>query len=82
MEKYKKSFSDTQVSVIVKHALRGLAYLHSINILHRDIKAGNIFLNGEGIAKLGDFGISKQITATQTRRYTVIGTPFWMAPEV
>ncbi|XP_058456918.1 serine/threonine-protein kinase Nek8 [Malaya genurostris] len=58
-----------------------ISYMHSQNILHRDLKTANVFLNKRGIVKIGDFGISK-IMSTRSQAQTVLGTPYYFSPEM
>jgi len=74
--------SEPEMKAILAFTCLGIAYLHSHQSIHRDIKAGNILLTTEGSAKIADFGVSAKINNTLAKRNTVIGSPFWMAPEV
>ena len=51
-------------------------------IIHRDLKANNIFCSAHGIVKLGDFGISKALGDNQNVARTMVGTPYYMSPEI
>jgi serine/threonine kinase 3 len=75
-------FDEQVIRTICASVILGLSYLHGQNIIHRDIKAGNVLLTKSGQAKLADFGVSAQLSTMHAKRKTVIGTPFWMAPEV
>ena len=73
------------IAAILKEVLNALAYFHNNKQIHRDIKSGNILINSKGNIKLADFGIAaKLIERGQSvqARFTVIGTPCFMAPEV
>jgi len=74
--------TEDQIALITRESLKALAYLHSIGIIHRDIKGANILLTNDGDIKLVDFGVSAELKHPGDRRNTLIGTPYWMAPEV
>jgi NIMA (never in mitosis gene a)-related kinase len=56
--------------------------MNSKYILHRDIKTANIFIHADGILKVGDFGISRELQSSLDKVNTAAGTPYFMAPEV
>ncbi|XP_056393182.1 serine/threonine-protein kinase TAO3 isoform X3 [Hyla sarda] len=78
LEVHKKPLQEVEIAAITHGALQGLDYLHSRNMIHRDIKAGNILLTEPGQVKLADFGSASIASPANS----FVGTPYWMAPEV
>jgi len=74
--------TEPQISYVCGEVLRGLEYIHRFNRIHRDIKSDNILIGGKGEIKLADFGYAAQLTQARQERNSVVGTPYWMAPEL
>ncbi|KAL6046573.1 germinal center kinase 1-like isoform X2 [Balamuthia mandrillaris] len=76
--------NEDEIAVVCVNTLKGLVYLHSANIIHRDVKAANILVNHKAEIKIADFGVSEKLRATSKGRTSskMLGTPLWMAPEV
>lgn len=78
-----QKYSEDQAALMITHLTSALAYLHSMNIVHRDVKPENLFVDFDGdrikILKLGDFGLATEV---EEPLYTVCGTPTYVAPEI
>jgi Protein kinase domain len=71
------------IRAVCASVVLGLEYLHGVaSVCHRDVKGGNVLLTADGHVKLADFGVSAELSNTLNKRKTVIGSPYWMAPEV
>lgn len=75
-------FPESLVVLYISQVLEGLVYLHEQGVIHRDIKGANILTTKEGLVKLADFGVATKLNEADLNTHSVVGTPYWMAPEV
>ena len=80
--KRRKTLSELEVQCYMIQLIKGLQYLHSHKIIHRDLKLGNLFLTDKMELKIGDFGLATKLDYDGEKKRTVCGTPNYIAPEV
>ena len=78
----RKTLTEIEVQCYVIQLIKGLQYLHSHKIIHRDLKLGNLFLTDKMELKIGDFGLATKLDYDGEKKKTVCGTPNYIAPEV
>lgn len=78
----KKVFEENQILDWFTQICLAMKHVHDRKILHRDIKGQNIFITKANTLKLGDFGIARVLNKTQDKARTVVGTPYYLSPEI
>jgi len=80
VSKYRRMITECEVRYYAKQIMAGTTYIHSKQVLHRDLKLGNMFLSSKMVVKIGDFGLATTFADNQPG--SLCGTPNYIAPEV
>ncbi|KAJ6653910.1 hypothetical protein lerEdw1_007668 [Lerista edwardsae] len=82
LHKRRRALTEPEARYFLRQILLGCQYLHSNQVIHRDLKLGNLFLNDDMEVKIGDFGLATKVEFAGERKKTLCGTPNYIAPEV
>lgn len=82
LHRRRKALTEPEARYFIQQILLGVKFLHDHNIIHRDLKLGNLFLNDEMEVKIGDFGLATRVDFSGERKKTMCGTPNYIAPEI
>lgn len=80
--KRRKTLTEPEVRFYLLQLISALTYLHDSQIIHRDLKLGNIFLDSHMRVKVGDFGLATKLAYPEEKKRTLCGTPNYIAPEI
>lgn len=81
--KHRASLTEPEVRYYMKQLVDGVQYIHNQNVIHRDLKLGNMFLTEDMQLKIGDFGLATRLDNNDSKKKaTICGTPNYIAPEV
>ena len=81
--KRRKIITEAEVRYITQEIALGVKYLHKkFNIIHRDLKLGNVLFDGNMTVKICDFGLAALLKVDETKKFTICGTPNYIAPEI
>ena len=73
--------SERDVWSIFSQLCGAVAHMHEHRVMHRDIKPSNVFLSADGVARLGDLGLSRRFSSKTAQARSMVGTPYYMSPE-
>lgn len=82
LQRRRRLITEPETRYYMKQLINGVSYLHQKNIIHRDLKLGNLFLNDDLHVKIGDFGLAAIVEHEGERKKTLCGTPNYIAPEI